>query len=315
MYRGSAHRSRGRCGCPWSSFRCCGSGSGRVPEVHWTGMRWRAWALLAVMAGPLAAAPVGAAQGSGANVRITPARGYPGTRFKLAFTAPDASGRVGASRREYVVNVVGPSAEHGCVDAGSWTPSPPKAHARVRVSLNPKTLGGRWCVGTLHGTIEELQSPVCPPLKLCPTFVVLIRTVGHFHFVVRRSAGSHDTTPPTFGGLRSAFACTPGAQRPGQRTPFTLKWAPATDNVTPAREIVYDVYMSKVRGGEDYATATWTTCARRHDFPDVRSRVPWHLLLRGARARPRRQRGPQSCRASRTRSLPVAPPGRGSDGR
>jgi hypothetical protein len=71
--------------------------------------------------------------------------------------------------------------------------------------------------------------------------------------------GSGDTTPPTFAGLESAFACTPGAQRPGQTTPFTLTWKAATDDVTPSSQIVYDVYVSTTAGGENFTQPTWTT--------------------------------------------------------
>lgn len=68
-----------------------------------------------------------------------------------------------------------------------------------------------------------------------------------------------DETPPTFPGLQSAFACTPGPQRPGQTTPFNLSWEPAVDDTTPPAAIVYDVYLATEPGGEDFAHPTWTT--------------------------------------------------------
>jgi hypothetical protein len=71
--------------------------------------------------------------------------------------------------------------------------------------------------------------------------------------------GPVDTTPPKFGGLKAAFACTPGPQRPGQTTPFTLSWDAASDDGTPDSLIVYDVYLAAAPGGEDFSEPTWTT--------------------------------------------------------
>lgn len=65
--------------------------------------------------------------------------------------------------------------------------------------------------------------------------------------------------PPTFTGIEKAFACTPGTQRPGQTTPFTLTWRAASDNVTPSAQLVYDVYVASSPGAEDFARPTWTT--------------------------------------------------------
>jgi hypothetical protein len=133
--------------------------------------------------------------------------------------------------------------------------------AEVRVRLGPARLTGRWCPGGYRGTVVELQTAVCPHGTACPTYVVLRGTVVRFRFTVR--AGPEppgaDRVPPTFAGLMRAFACTPGPQRPGQTTPFTLSWLPASDNVTPAGHIVYRIYYASTPGGEDYAHPTWTT--------------------------------------------------------
>jgi hypothetical protein len=68
-----------------------------------------------------------------------------------------------------------------------------------------------------------------------------------------------DATPPVFAGLQGAFACTPGPQRPGQTTPFTLSWEAATDDVTPSSQIVYDIYLASTSGGENFSKPTWVT--------------------------------------------------------
>ena len=73
------------------------------------------------------------------------------------------------------------------------------------------------------------------------------------------SPTAKDTAAPKFAGLQRAFACTPGPQRPGQTTPFTLGWEAATDDVTPPSRIVYDVYLATTSGGEDFSEPTWTT--------------------------------------------------------
>jgi hypothetical protein len=52
-----------------------------------------------------------------------------------------------------------------------------------------------------------------------------------------------------------ANAGAAGPQRPGQTTPFTLSWPPASDNVTPTGEIVYLIYYATAPGAEDYARA------------------------------------------------------------
>jgi hypothetical protein len=91
-----------------------------------------------------------------------------------------------------------------------------------------------------------------------------------------------DMTPPTFGGLVSAFACTPGPQRPGQTTPFNLSWEPAVDDVDPPSAIVYDVYLSEKPGGEDYSKPTWTTGRGANGFrtPGLPSHGTFYFVVR-----------------------------------
>jgi hypothetical protein len=68
-----------------------------------------------------------------------------------------------------------------------------------------------------------------------------------------------DRTPPTFAGLKSALTCIPGPIGGGRTTTYTLSWDPATDNLSPTRRIVYDVYQATTAGDEDFATPTYTT--------------------------------------------------------
>ena len=67
-----------------------------------------------------------------------------------------------------------------------------------------------------------------------------------------------DHTPPEFGGLASATTCY-GPIGPGISSSYHLSWAAASDNVTPARRIVYEIYQTTTPGGEDLAHPTYTT--------------------------------------------------------
>jgi hypothetical protein len=70
-------------------------------------------------------------------------------------------------------------------------------------------------------------------------------------------ATSPDRTPPTFAGLTSATACIPGPID-GQSASYALSWDPASDDVTPAKQIAYDVYQASKSGGEDFSSPTYT---------------------------------------------------------
>jgi len=74
-----------------------------------------------------------------------------------------------------------------------------------------------------------------------------------------RSEG--DEQPPKFAGLASATTCVPGPIGGGRMTSYTLRWEPATDNVTRSKKIVYDVYQASAPGGEDFSVPTYTTAA------------------------------------------------------
>ena len=193
-------------------------------------------------------------------VRVTtrPKRGSPTTGFVIRFRAPVATGVLQNVRREFVLSLSGPTRPAGCVTEGSLELPAARAHANVKVTLRPRRFGGvRWCPGAFRGQIREIQSPVCPQREICPALVVLIGTVGTFSFHVMPPGG--DVTAPAFAGLASATACTPGAQRPGEKTPALLTWTAARDNRTPRSRLVYDVFTSTTPGGENFLSPRWTT--------------------------------------------------------
>jgi hypothetical protein len=170
----------------------------------------------ALLAGVLGASALaaGAAQASAVRLTITPSSGLPTTSFMLHFRAPDTTGRMGSLRRTYVVSLNGPGGQN-CVSGGSWSVPPVQAYARERVVLNPKTVGGQWCIGTFRGRVNGVEYPVCPFREVCPMYVVLLRTVGHFEFQVRR----RDTSPPNFAGLLSATPVRRALSVLGRRRP------------------------------------------------------------------------------------------------
>jgi len=224
------------------------------------------------------------------RIHVSPLSGSPSTVFVLTFRAPQRTGRSG--QRHGLVTASAPKGADGCIKSIDVRAPDAASGARLRVSLDPRKLGGSWCPGEYHGRIEELQSPTCRPGKPCPS-VVMRGIVGRFTLHVKRGAqpstrvpgpsgtpppgtpppppgtppppatkpppGGTDTTPPTFSGLQSAYACTPGPERMGETAPYTLTWQAATDDVTLSSEIVYDIFVAHTSGDEDFSHPTWTT--------------------------------------------------------
>jgi hypothetical protein len=202
----------------------------------------------------------------GVAVRVKPAIGGSRTTFLVSFTAPLRTGVIGSKRLRDELSVVTTSAVGGCLASASVLLPDARRRQHVQARLDPMQLGQRWCAGIFSGRLLELQTAVCPPGTLCPTYV-RIRQIGRFSFVVHGAPPtSGDISPPNFAGLSKAFACTPGPQRPGETTPYNLSWQPASDDTTPASGIVYDIYYTTRAGGEDFAQPTWTTLAGATSF-------------------------------------------------
>jgi hypothetical protein len=79
-------------------------------------------------------------------------------------------------------------------------------------------------------------------------------------------AKSKDHTPPRFAGLKSATTCVPGPIGGATMTPYHLSWDPATDNRTPSRRIVYDIFQASSSGGEDFSMPAYTTSPGETSF-------------------------------------------------
>jgi hypothetical protein len=97
--------------------------------------------------------------------------------------------------------------------------------------------------------------------KLVPALALVLVAV--------QPAAAHrqrDEQPPKFAGLASATTCVPGPIGGGGTTSYTLRWEPATDNVTRTNRIVYDVFQASAPGGENFATPTYTTAPGATSF-------------------------------------------------
>jgi hypothetical protein len=210
---------------------------------------------------PVLAVCAGRAGTAVVPVQVTPAVGMPMTTFLVSFVSPVRTGVIGSIRLRYLLTAASVAPGKDCLAQISDAVPDARRGQRVRVALAPENLGGRWCTGSYRGIVRELQTAVCPHGVMCPTYVIVRRTVARFPLYVRGPSPQPggDLTPPGFAGVQGAFACTPGPQRPGQTTPYTLSWEAASDNLTPASEIVYDIYYATTAGGEDFTHPTWTT--------------------------------------------------------
>lgn len=215
-------------------------------------------------------------------VVVSPSIGSPVTTFLVTFREPERTGLYGASERHDLVLVSAAPGQGGCVATRSVRAPDARAGAPVRVLLVAGGSGARWCVGGYRGRIEEIQTAVCPHGTLCPTYVLLRGIIGRFAFQVSGASTGGDVTPPTFVGLQSAFACTPGPQRPGQTTPYTLSWQPASDDTTPSAQITYDIYLAAAPGTEDFSTPTWTTPSGGTSYrtPGLPSHGSYYFVVR-----------------------------------
>jgi hypothetical protein len=216
--------------------------------------------------------------GGGERVTVEPTAGLPTTRFIVSFNTAAPGGRNLAGASQYRVDAINRGPASGCLATVARSVAGSRAGVRGIVPLDPVGLGGRWCPGLFHGWVVQTWSTCRSPVH-CSRGRSLSRVVGRFLFTVRPGPGTstgttgtstgttgtqtapsgQDTTPPTFAGIKSAFACTPGPQQPGQTTPFTLTWTAATDDVTPSSLIIYDIYVATVSGGENFGQPTWTT--------------------------------------------------------
>lgn len=62
---------------------------------------------------------------------------------------------------------------------------------------------------------------------------------------------SGDHVPPSFAGLEWARTCVGGPIGGGRKTTYTLHWSAGSDDVTPSKALVYDVWQAQRPGSPD----------------------------------------------------------------
>jgi hypothetical protein len=91
-----------------------------------------------------------------------------------------------------------------------------------------------------------------------------------------------DHTPPVFAGLASATTCIGGPIGSGISSSYHLSWEAATDDLTRARRISYEVYQASKPGGEDFSQPTYQTSrgATSFDTPKLPSDETFYFVVR-----------------------------------
>ena len=262
------------------------------------GGRWTArWALSAALLTVLAASASAAGLGPRTRVAVKPGSGTPQTHFGFSFRVPVATGRFGSVLRTDTFSVSGPAAGH-CQSRVTRTLRGAKKGARIKLTLRPAKGGGGWCAGQWHGTVVQAVVIRCSPspARACPLAVVAPQTIASFRFRVQAPKVTPPPTPtptgdvPTFAGLISAITCpSPGpvvADLLPRPNDYRLTWNAATDPVTPSAQIVYDIFVATMPGGEDYANPTWTTSPGATTFvtPNVPRAGALYFVVRARNA-------------------------------
>jgi hypothetical protein len=86
----------------------------------------------------------------------------------------------------------------------------------------------------------------------------------------------------TFAGLRWAATCIPGPVKVGETSSYHLEWKAAKAKRTPRRKIVYAIYETTTRGGENYAQPTYTTApgVTSFDTPQLALEDTYYFVVR-----------------------------------
>jgi hypothetical protein len=112
--------------------------------------------------------------------------------------------------------------------------------------------------------------------------LLLVAVVALLIVCAPAQARRKDHAPPKFAGLESATTCIPGPIGAGRTSSYQLRWAAATDNVTPSSKIVYEVYQATKAGGENFSRPTYTAApgATSFDTPQLPSEQSFYFVVR-----------------------------------
>ncbi len=146
------------------------------------------------------------------------------TTFVLSFVAPTTTGTTGSTRVRDVLSTSNHPGSASCLGSVEIPISDHLRGLRMRVHLNPRKLGGRWCPGVYHGEVEELAQPVCPRGEVCPAYVILRGRIARFEQHVRgvASGRSRDVAVPRFAGLEAGVRVHSWTAASGPEDPLHL---------------------------------------------------------------------------------------------
>ncbi len=128
-----------------------------------------------------------------------------------------------------------------------------------------ETAAGQVFTTPLGKTLPGVTSFAATNLKVSTKYYFVVRasdSVGNVDAnVIEKSAttaASPDVTPPTFAGLVTATPTTDQT--------IDLAWSAATDDFSPPSQLVYDIFLANVSGGESYASPSFTSAAGATSF-------------------------------------------------
>jgi hypothetical protein len=163
----------------------------------------RALALLTSIA---ALTLAGGAAAATTKVTLKPRNGHPATKFVARFRNPASTEILAPLTPTETLLVSGPLTAKRCVSSASRLLPAAAVGQPMRVTLDPKRLGGRWCLGRFHGSVTLRQrfscgpplEMVCPPIScgppryiVCPQLLVAPQTVARFSFRISRAPHRH----------------------------------------------------------------------------------------------------------------------------
>jgi hypothetical protein len=159
------------------------------------------------------------------------------------------------------------------------------APSTISYYIAGRRIGGRSVRALRPGAVSRASKTLRIPSVVPPgswRFRACVGVQSNCRVAARRVVVG-DVTPPRFDGLLSATTCIPGPVGGTTRySRYGLKWNPATDNATPASDIVYDIYEAHAVGAEDFAKPTYTTQPGATTFatPPLPDNVSHYFVVR-----------------------------------
>ena len=223
---------------------------------------------------------------SGAQDLSTPTYVSPpgATQLSASGLAPSRTYYFVVRARDAAGNVDGNTVERSATTPANVDVTPPVfAGAASATAIGASAIRLAWAAGsdnvTLAGNLvyriyratapggQQLGTATYVTLPGATSFVATgLAPTTRYWFVVRAfdQAGNQDgntvevdaitpadTTAPTFAGVTGAATVSSSA--------IALAWNPASDDITPAAALVYDVYRARAAGGQDFAAPTYTS--------------------------------------------------------